>query len=295
MRFFKENTHIDFIGKRKIAISISLILIILGMIVFFRRGEANFGVDFTGGTLIQLRFEREVSVESVRQALRDINLGKSTIQRFGEGKEIIIRTLAGADTEEIILEKIEEKFPDNAFIHERTEMVGPAVGGDLREKSILALLFSCLGIGIYVAVRFEFEYAIGAIIALIHDVLIALGACALTGREITLPVLAAFLTIIGYSINDTIVIYDRIREDLRLMRKENFETIINISINQTLSRTLLTTFTTLMAVVALFLWGGEVIHDFAFVLIVGFIAGTYSTIFIASPLIVEWRRWKKRK
>jgi len=293
MRFIKEGTHIDFIGKRKIALFLSLSLIIVGLIFFFKRGEENLGVDFSGGTLIQLEFEKEISIESIRQSLKEINLGKSTIQRFGQGKEIIIRTQA--ETERIIFEKIRQDYSGNPFLHKRTEMVGPAVGKDLRKKGLLALIFSFLGIGIYVSIRFEFEYAVGAVIALIHDILITLGACAVTGREITLPVLAAFLALIGYSINDTIVVYDRIREDLRLMRKENFETIINTSINQTLSRTLLTTVTTLLAVVALFIWGGEVIHDFAFILMVGIITGTYSSVFVASPLIVEWRRRKRRK
>jgi len=293
MRFIKESTHVDFIGKRKIAVTISLGLIILGLVFFFMRGEKNFGVDFSGGTLIQLEFEKEIPVEDIRAVLKEINLGKSTIQRFGDGKEVIIRTQA--DTERIILKTIRENFSDNSFIHKRTEMVGPAVGEALRQKGMLALIFSFLGIGIYVSIRFEFEYAVGAVTALIHDILITLGVCAIAGKEITLPVLAGFLTLIGYSINDTIVVYDRIREDLRLMRKENFETIINTSINQTLSRTLLTTLTTLLAVVALFIWGGEVIHDFAFVLMVGIITGTYSSIFVASPLIVEWRRWRRKK
>lgn len=293
MRFIKEVTHIDFVSKGKIAISISLILIIIGLIAFFKRGEKNFGVDFTGGTLIQLEFEKDISIRDIRQALSEINLGKSTIQRFGQEKEIVIRTQA--ETEEIILNKFRESFSNNPFNHKRTEMVGPAVGEDLWKRGLWALIFSFLAICIYVSIRFEFEYALGGILALIHDVLIALGACALTGREISLPVLAAFLTIIGYSINDTIVIYDRIREDLRLMHKEKFETIVNISVNQTLSRTILTTLTTLLAVGALFFWGGEVIHDFAFVLLVGCIAGTYSTVFIASPFVIAWRRWKRRK
>ena len=293
MRIIKEGTHIDFIGKRKVALFLSLTLIILGLLFFFRRGEENFGVDFSGGTLIQLEFQKDVSIEEIREALKEINLAKSTIQRFGQGKEVIIRT--EADTEKEILSKLREKLSDNTFIHRRTDMVGPAIGENLRKKGLLALFFSFLGIGIYVSIRFEFEYAIGAVLALIHDILITLGACAIAGKEITLPVLAAFLTLIGYSINDTIVVYDRIREDLRLMRKENFTSIINISINQTLSRTLLTTLTTLLAISALFVWGGEVIHDFAFVLMVGIITGTYSSIFVASPLIVEWRQWKRRK
>ena len=293
MRFIKEGTHIDFIGKRKLAIAFSLILIILGLVVFFKRGGENFGVDFSGGTLIQLEFSQEIPIEDIRISLKEIELGKSTIQRFGEGKALIIRTQA--DSEKIVLEKLRQDYPDNPFIHQRTEMVGPAVREDLRKRGLWALILSFMGIGIYVSMRFQFEYALGAVVALIHDILITMGICAIAGREITLPVLAGFLTLIGYSINDTIVVYDRIREDLRLMRKENFETIINTSINQTLSRTVLTTLTTLIAVVALFAWGGEVIHDFAFVLIVGIITGTYSSIFVASPLIVEWRKWKRKK
>ena len=202
----------------------------------------------------------------------------------------MIRTYA--DTSDRIIDKFRADFPQNAFEILRMEKVGPAVGKDLTTKAIKALFFAIIGICIYVSLRFKFRFAIAAIIALFHDVLIAAGALALTGREFSVPVIAALLTVVGYSINDTIVVFDRIREDLRLMRKSDYQEIINTSINQTLSRTLLTSLTTLLVVFALFFLGGAVIKDFAFVLLIGVIVGTYSSVFVASPLLVDWHKKK---
>jgi len=284
---FIKKSNINFISKRKIAYIISLFVIVAGVGTFASRKVQNFGIDFTGGTIQQFRFQEPISLDEARDALKDIGLASSPIQQFGGDKEMIIRT--NADTSDAVENKFREIFAGNPFEVMRVDKVGPAIGKDLRRKAIYALIYALIGICIYISFRFEFKFAIAAIIALFHDVLVSVGAIALTGREISIPVIAALLTIVGYSINDTIVVFDRIREDRRLMRKADRTTIINTSINQTLSRTLLTSLTTLLVVVALYFLGGEVINDFAFVLIVGVLVGTYSSIFIASPILIDWK------
>ncbi|MGB3057422.1 MAG: protein translocase subunit SecF, partial [Candidatus Omnitrophota bacterium] len=285
LQFFSM-PNIPFVKIRKIAYIASILVIGLGMALFVQRGMKNFGVDFTGGTLQQFKFKEEVSVNDVRGVMGKLGMAESSIQQFGEGKEFIIRSF-GEKSEEVI-SGLEGEFGKGSFEVMRVEEVGPAVGEDLRRSAIKALIFAMIGICIYISFRFEFRFAITAIVALFHDVLVALGMIALTGREISLPVIAALLTVVGYSINDTIVLFDRIREDRKFMRKASQEEIINTSINQTLSRTVLTSLTTLLVVLALFLFGGAVINDFAFVLMVGVIVGTYSSIFIASPLLLDW-------
>ncbi len=286
LQFFKQ-PNIPFVKVRKIAYAVSIIVIVGGMTIFMQRGAKNFGIDFTGGTLQQFRFTQEASVDEVRGVLSEIGLGESSIQQFGEGgREVIVRSFSGKT--DAIINGLNERFGEGSFEVMRVEEVGPAVGADLREAAIKALIFAMIGICIYISFRFEFRFAITAIIALLHDVLVSLGMIALTGREISLPVIAALLTIVGYSINDTIVLFDRIREDRKYMRKATQEEIVNLSINQTLSRTVLTSLTTLLVVVGLFLFGGKVINDFSFVLMVGVIVGTYSSIFIASPLLIDW-------
>ncbi len=293
LQFFSQ-PNIPFVKIRKIAYALSILVIAGGMVLFMQRGEKNYGVDFTGGTLQQFKFTEVVPVTEVRNVLSSAGLGESAIQQFGEGKEIIIRSFSGK-TEEII-SGLRERFGPESFEVMRVETVGPAVGEDLRRAAIKALIFAMIGMCLYISFRFEFRFAVTAIIALIHDVLVSLGMIALTGREISLPVIAALLTIVGYSINDTIVLFDRIREDRKFMRKAGQEEIINTSINQTLSRTVLTSLTTLVVVLALFIFGGTVINDFSFVLLVGVIVGTYSSIFIASPLLIDWpgRKLAKR-
>ena len=256
------------------------------MFFFVQRGAKNYGVDFTGGTLQQFRFTEVIPVREVRVVLENIGLGEASLQQFGEGKEIIVRSFTES-TEEIV-SGLEDRFGKNSFEVMRVETVGPAVGEDLRKAAVKALIFAMLGICLYISLRFEFRFAITAIVALAHDVLVSIGMLAITGREVSLPVIAALLTIVGYSINDTIVLFDRIREDRKIMRKASQEEIINTSINQTLSRTVLTSLTTLIVVVALFVFGGKVINDFSFVLLIGVIVGTYSSIFIASPLLIDW-------
>lgn len=285
LQFFSQ-PNIPFVKIRKLMYIVSLVVIVIGMTFFVQRGAKNYGIDFTGGTLQQFRFEEVVPVDKVRGVLSGMGLGESAIQQFGEGKEIIVRSFGGKT--ENIISGLKETFGKDSFEVMRVETVGPAVGADLRRAAIKALLFAMIGICIYISFRFEFRFAITAIIALAHDVLVSLGFIALTGREVSLPVIAALLTIVGYSINDTIVLFDRIREDRKFMRKATQEEIINTSINQTLSRTALTSLTTLLVVLALFFFGGKVINDFSFVLMIGVVVGTYSSIFIASPLLIDW-------
>ena len=281
-------TNIDFLAKGRLAFCFSGLVIVVGLISLLFRGEANLGIDFTGGSLVQLKFEQPLSTEEIRAPLSEIGLGKSIIQLFDEDRGVIIR--ASGDVGKEVVDKLGDAFLENRFEVERREMVGPAMGKDLRRSAILALFFALIGILIYISYRFEFRFAVAAIIALLHDVLITVGLFSLTGRELSMPVVAALLTIVGYSLNDTIVIFDRIRENVKQMSREKYQTIVNSSINQTLSRTLLTSLTTLIAVVSLYLLGGEVIRDFAFALIIGVIVGTYSSIFVASPILIEWQR-----
>jgi len=291
LRIIKQ-PKINFIGFRKIAYVVSILLIVLGLFSFHRRGEQNYSIDFTGGTIQQFKFNNPVSAEGVRDALKEIDLGSTSIQHFGNNKEIIIRSIE-MDPEKIIT-KFGTSFKDNPFEVMRVEKVGPSVGKDLKEKAIKALLIAMVFMVIYISFRFEFRFAIAAIVALLHDVLISLGVISLLHKEISTPVIAALLTIVGYSINDTIVVFDRIREDRKLMRKSTYREIINTSINQTLSRTILTSATTLLVVLSLYLFGGEVINTFALVLLIGVIAGTYSSIFIASPILIDWPSKKVR-
>ncbi|OGW75596.1 MAG: hypothetical protein A2Z72_08535 [Omnitrophica bacterium RBG_13_46_9] len=283
---FIKDSKINFIGMRKGAYIVSIILIIIGMFAFMRKKEANYSIDFTGGVLQQYKFHTVVPLDNIRAALREIGSGNVPIQQFADKREVLIKTQE--DNSNDIIAKFKESFKDNSFDVMRIEKVGPSIGKDLREKALKAVLFAMLGICIYISFRFEFRFAIAAIVALLHDVLISLGALALTNREISIPVIAALLTIVGYSINDTIVVFDRIREDRKLMRKATYPEIINTSINQTLSRTLLTSLTTLVVVLALYFFGGEVINDFAFVMLVGVIVGTYSSVFVASPILIDW-------
>ncbi|MFH1245426.1 MAG: protein translocase subunit SecD [Candidatus Omnitrophota bacterium] len=287
---FVREPKFDFIGKRKIAYFLSLALIIAGVSSICIRGKKGLGVDFSGGTLQEFRFTQPVSVDKVREILAEIGLGSAQIQQDKGKKDILIRAMGEPGAK--IIEKFNTNFPENKFEVLRVETLGPTIGKELTQKAMLALGLSLLGICVYVSLRFEFRFALAAIVALIHDVLVSAGALSLTGREFSLPVVAALLTIVGYSINDTIVIFDRIREDTKLFNKKPEPAIVNLSINQTLSRTLLTSLTVLLVVLALFFLGGAVINDFAFVLLVGVISGSYSTIFVAAPLLVDWHKRK---
>jgi len=288
-----KGTNIDFVSARKIGYLISGTLIAISLISLLAHGGPKYGIDFAGGTLLQVRFDNPVSIEDVRSALSSVGHGTAEITSFGGGNEVLIRVREAEDTEEstpeIAKEALRSAFPGNAIETRRQEEVGPKVGKELRRQGILAILFSMLGILIYMSWRFQFSSGTAAIVALIHDVLITLGIFSILGKEMSLPVLAAFLTIVGYSLNDTIVVFDRIRENMRVFHRETFSTVINKSINRTLGRTVITSLTTLLAVTFLFFLGGEVIHDFAFALIIGVVIGTYSSVFVATPVLYEWR------
>jgi SecD/SecF fusion protein len=291
LHFLKQTPKIDYLKWRKICYSLSAFVILVGIGAFVMRGEKMFGVDFSGGTMQEFRFEKTVAIEDIRKSLGQIGFGTATIQRVGDTNQIIIRSPLGSD--KAIGQKIKQDFSANPHELLRLESVGPVVGKELKTKALWALLFSLLAIWAYVSWRFDFKFAFGAVLSLFHDGLVALGFVALTGREISITVVAAVLTILGYSINDTIVIFDRIREHRRLGVKETFEQAINSSVNQTMSRTILTSLTVFMVVVAMFFFGGEVINDFAFTMMVGLISGTYSTIYIAAPVLVDWGRKRK--
>lgn len=297
MEFIRPDINIDFVGKRRYALFLSLILIAAGAVSLILKGGPRYGIDFAGGTLVQVRFTEAVGLEELREALKEAGMGEAILQPFGNEREFLIRTkrttreLKGLSTK--VQEALSRYFGQGKFEIRRVEMVGPKVGRDLRSKGLKAILFALVGILIYISWRFEFRFALGAVVALIHDVLVTVGIFSLTDREISLPVLAALLTIVGYSLNDTIVVYDRIRENVRRLGGR-LEEVINRSINETLSRTILTSFTTLIVVVVLYLLGGGVVKDFAFALIVGVVVGTYSSIYIASPLVLFLEKGGKR-
>lgn len=281
-------TNIDFISKRRICYAVSTVIIIAGLAIFAFRGEKNYGVDFSGGTLQQFMFEKNIKTDDVREILKSIGYGSASIQQYGNPKEVIIRTQDNITTK--LQVAFRDKLKDNPYQLLKVETVGPAVGRNLRQNAMLSLGLGLLGILIYVMFRFNLNWGLAAVVALFHDVFVAVGALALTGRQFDLTIVAALLTIAGFSVNDTIVIFDRIRENLRLVKKGNFADVVNLSVNQTLGRTLLTTGVTMLVVVALLIWGGEVLNDFAFCLFVGFLSGVYSTVYIASPLIISWHK-----
>jgi len=287
-------TKFDFIGKRRIFYAISLIVIIIGLSVYFKKGSSAYGIDFAGGSMQEYSFRETPDVDKIRDVLRNIGLGDASIQQFKDNpKAVLIRTIE--DKSEILTGKLKEVFPEQDIQILRIERVGPVAGEHLKAKAFWALAWSLIIILIYVAFRFKHvNFAIAGVVALLHDVLVTLGFLVITGRPIDLLTITAFLTIAGFSINDTIVIYDRVRENMRLYQKYSLYELINLSVNQTLSRTILTSAVTLLVVLAIFFFGGEVLHNFAFALLVGFISGVYSTVYIASPLVLAWGRKKSR-
>jgi len=300
MQIIKPDTQIDFVSMRRIALIFSLVLIIVGMGSLLVKGGPNYGIDFAGGTLVQVRFTAPTNAADIKKALEDLSVGSLVVQKFGEeSNEFLIRMEKSSDELQGLSREVQghlvKVYGADKVEVRRTEMVGPQVGKDIRNKGLKALFYAMLGILIYISWRFEFRFAIGAVVALLHDVLITLGAFSLFGKEIDLPIIAAFLAIIGYSLNDTIIVYDRIRENMGRYNKENFGFIVNHSINETLSRTILTSGTTLLVVLALFVLGGGVIHNFAFAMLVGVLIGTYSSIFVASPILIFWQERKAQK
>jgi len=288
-------TNVDFIGKRYIAYAVSTVLVLLGIVALIQvsRGAANMGIDFAGGTGTQVKFERPVDLGAVREALSKNGIKDSEPQQFADGRSVMVRLKRGtgevSGTSELIQNALRKEFGDNPFTVESSTEVGPAIGKELQQKALIAIAMSLAGIIVYIAWRFEFRFGVAATAATFHDVLAVLGVVFILNKEITLLIVTALLTIAGYSLTDTVVVYDRIRENLRARRKEPLGDIMNASINQVLSRTAMTSITTLLAALALFLLGGEVLHDFAFSLLIGILVGTYSSWFVASPIIYEWR------
>jgi preprotein translocase subunit SecF len=341
MQFIRPDVNIDFIGNRKFAFTFSLLLILISVGTLVYHGGPLYGIDFAGGTLIQVRFDQPVTVAKIKAGLSQMDLNQASVQQFGEegSNEYLIHTDASGMTDKGFNEALRQHLTEatgTAAEIRRVEMVGPQVGRDLREKALKAMFYALLFITVYISGRFELKwllsaalavgligavyvfglfkvsipililmalivtlamfwfldlkYAMGAIVALIHDVTITVGVFSLFNKEFTLPIIAALLTIIGYSLNDTIIVFDRIRENTKKLHKNPLGTVINRSINETLSRTLLTSGTTLVVVVALFVLGGGIIHDFAFALLVGILIGTYSSIYVASPILLAWQR-----
>jgi len=298
MQFLKE-VNFNFIGSRYYGGVISIILIVISLVSLILRGGPNYGIDFKGGASLRLRFENPISVGEIRDVLSEIGQGNSEIKQMGQSTEYLIRIQESVEIGDIsdqFLAELSEKLADNSYELLGKDTVGPRIGSELRDAAIWAILASLGLIMLYISWRFEFKFAVGAVIALFHDVIITLGAFSVLNLEISLAIVAAFLTIVGYSLNDTIVVFDRIRENLKIMRRESYELIFNKSINQTLSRTVLTSITTLIVVLILFFFGGEVIHNFSFAMLIGILIGTYSSIFVASPFVVEWHlRQQKNK
>jgi preprotein translocase subunit SecF len=344
MQFIKPNINIDFIGVRKIAYSVSAALFFMTFIVLLIQGGLKYGVDFAGGTVIQIKFENAVEVKDIKNGLAPLDLGNSAVQRFGDQKdhEFLIRTDQFETNASEFTQKIQNAMETSSggkVEIRRVETVGPQVGKDLREKASFALFYAILFITIYISGRFEMKwlqsgvmtvaligsvyflsvwgvsipiligaallisvvlfwvlglkYAMGAIIALFHDVIITVGVFAVLDKEFNLPIIAALLTIVGYSLNDTIIVYDRIRENLKKHHKSPLDAIINRSVNETLSRTLLTAGTTLITLMSLLFLGGSIIHDFAFAMTIGVVTGTYSSIYVASPILLAFREQPK--
>jgi preprotein translocase subunit SecF len=300
MELIKPGTNIDFVGYLRTAIAFSLALILLGLVSLWYYGGPNYGVDFVGGTVVQVRFAQPAAISDIRQALAATDIENITVQDFGQGgHEFLIRMpVAGSGTEGLsgqIQQGLAGKFGEQAFEVRRVETVGPKVGKDLRRKALLAVAFSMVMMGVYVALRFEPRFGIGAAVALFHDILITVGALSVMNMEFDLTVVAALLTVVGFSVNDTVIVCDRIRENMRKLRRDSLRTVINRSINETLSRTIVTNGTAILVVVVLLFLGGDVIHAFAFALLVGFIIGTYSSIYVASPIVLLWEKEGRRR
>jgi preprotein translocase subunit SecF len=289
MEIVSKNLNIDFMRVRKPAVALSVVWLLVAAAAIGMRG-LNFGIDFTGGTLIEVGYQQDVQLDEVRQTLADAGFGGAAVQRFGTPRDVLIRVApeaagetASAELSDRVFRALSERAQGEVELR-RVEFVGPQVGDELTEDGALAVLVALIAILMYVALRFEWRFAVGAVVALAHDVLFTVGLFALLQIEFDLPVLAAVLAVIGYSLNDTIVIFDRVRENFRKMRKGTPEQIVNTSVNQTMARTIMTSGTTLVVLLALFFLGGENIHGFSLALIVGVVIGTYSTIYVASAV-----------
>jgi preprotein translocase subunit SecF len=287
-------TNIDFIGKRQYAFVLSAALVLLGVItvVQIARGRANTGIDFAGGTAVQLQFEQPVHLDEARALLEREGFPDAELQEFTDGNKLLVRvkthTTIQEKTADRLVEVFRKGFASNAFVIDSTTEIGPTVGAKLQRDAVKAITIAMIGIVLYIAFRFEFRFGVAAAVATLHDVLAVLGIVWLSGKEINLLIVTALLTVAGYSLTDTVVVFDRIRENLRTRRRDPLEHVINQGVNQVLSRTIVVSLTTCFALVALLFFGGEVLHDFSFALLLGVVIGTYSSIFVASPLLLLW-------
>lgn len=287
-------TNIDFMGKRKLAFAFSGVMVLLGLIAVVQigRGAANLGIDFAGGTAVQLKFDQPVRIDEARKALESNGLGDAELQEFGQDNKLLVRVKASTTIEEKTAERVVavfgKEFPNNRFVVDSTTEIGPTIGKKLQEDALIAIVISFAGIILYIAARFEFRFGVAAALATFHDVLAVLGAFYVLDKEITLLVVTALLTLAGYSLTDTVVVFDRIRENLRLRRRDTEEATINNAVNQVLSRTIVTSLTVVLVLIPLTIAGGEVLHDFSLALLWGVIFGTYSSVFVASPLLLVW-------
>jgi preprotein translocase subunit SecF len=300
-----KKTNINFVGMRYYAFLFSGILVTLGIIafIFIFMGKANLGIDFAGGTMIQGSFEKPMRIGQIRDALGRNGYGDAEITEL-KAREVpyffMIRLKSTAETgskvSNEVLDILKKEFPDNNFRKDSVDEVGPAVGKILQQQARLAVLIALAGILIYIWIRFDFRFGVAATIATFHDVLAVLGIMFILHKEITLLIVTALLTLAGYSLTDTVVVYDRIRENLKVFRKKgDFAGTINASINEILNRTLMTGGTTLLAVMSVFIFAGEVVHDFALALILGILVGTYSSWFVAAPIVLEWEKWSPKR
>ena len=287
-------TNFDFMGKRKVAFLFSGIMVLLGLIavVQIARGAANLGIDFAGGTAVQLKFDQAIHIDEARKALESNGVGDAELQEFGQDNKLLVRVKASTTIEEKTAERVmaifAKEFPNNKFMVESSTEIGPTIGKKLQEDALIAVVMSFAGIILYIAARFELRFGVAAALATFHDVLAVLGAFYLLDKEITLLVVTALLTLAGYSLTDTVVVFDRIRENLKLRRRDTEEATINTAVNQVLSRTIVTSLTVVLVLIPLTLAGGEVLHDFSLALLSGVIFGTYSSVFVASPLLLLW-------
>ena len=291
MRFLNRKTHIDFMGKRKVAFVVSAVLMVLSISSLALNG-LNFGLDFTGGMLIEVNYPSAVEVSQVKASLKSADVNDAVVQQFGTATDIVVRVPprsaeeSTAELSTVVLGALQQGV-EGEVVMRRVEFVGPQVGEELTEQGILAVVYALIGIFLYVMFRFQWRFSVGAVVALVHDIVISMGILSLLQVEFDLTVVAALLAVIGYSLNDTIVLFDRIRENFPRLRKGSSVDVVNTSVNETLSRTLMTSLTTLLVLISLFIFGGEVIHAFAFTLIVGVLVGTYSSIYVASSTLLQ--------
>ena len=287
-------TNFDFMGKRRFAFLFSGIMVLLGLIALVQiaRGAANLGIDFAGGTAVQLKFDQPVRIDEARKVLETNGLGDAELQEFGQDNKLLIRVKTSTTIEEKVAERVvaifSKDFPNNKFVVDSTTEIGPTIGKKLQEDALVAIVISFVGIILYIAARFELRFGVAAALATFHDVLAVVGVFYILDKEITLLIVTALLTLAGYSLTDTVVVFDRIRENLKQRRRESEEATINSAVNQVLSRTIVTSLTVVLVLIPLTFAGGEVLHDFSLALLGGVIFGTYSSVFVASPLLLLW-------